>query len=110
MTFARPLFISPDNKHTPACGKPGTTIGSEWRFSSYWENEQGEQWIATVAGNDKKLTVRAGGLGWDRLYQFNGKHLKDLQDNLIVIGKAETLWLQACYSVLVYRLKAAGRE
>jgi len=97
MTIRHPVFISRDNHHIQNCGNPGTTDGDKSRFSSYFENEDGDQWIAQKIGTDDKLTVRGGDADWDVLYEYDGSILKDHLGDYIILRASERLWLQACY-------------
>jgi hypothetical protein len=94
MTIRHPVFISRDNQHF---GNAGTADGAKSRYSSYFENMLGEQWIAEKFGTADKLSVRGGDIDWEILYEYDGFFLKDLLGNLIVLQKSERLWLQACY-------------
>ena len=94
MTIRHPVFISRDNRHP---GNAGTTDGDKSRFSSYFENTVGEQWVAEKFGADDKVWVRGGDIDWDLVYVYDGTMLKDRLGRSIVLEESERLWLQACY-------------
>jgi len=103
LTLRHPVYISPDNKHSASCGKPGTVDGGAWGFSSYFENAHGEQWIATAEKGYGFITIRGGDIAWGTICHFDGSSFRDQGGGLLIIEDEVALWAQACYLTMQRR-------
>ncbi len=93
-----PLFAA-HNFHPPDVS--GTAPVIDWpdkRYSAYFENEHGEQWM--LWQDDDGVHFACGDLGWD-IYTFSIAQLKQRTVHLgLILGHAEHAWFLACFSAI----------
>ncbi|MFN0053030.1 MAG: hypothetical protein ACKV0T_12665 [Planctomycetales bacterium] len=81
------------NNHTPQCGDPPVISGDDPSvYIGYFENPFGEQWIFTYNHETRKAELRGGDVGWDTVLSVVNGTVEG-----IIFGKAELLWLLACW-------------
>lgn len=82
------------NHHSLSCGDPPKVDGTSGKqYIGYFENPFGEQWIFIYDRDDRRAILRGGDVGWNTQLEV----LDGAVPNL-VLGKAEQLWLQACWT------------
>ena len=81
------------NHHSASCGDPPIIeCDADSFYIGYFENPFGEQWIFIKDRNTGEATLRGGDVGWNTVMQVIDGRVADL-----ILGKAEQLWLQACW-------------
>ena len=74
------------NQQSKDCGEPPSIDGDDHKFSSYFQNGDGEQWIA-YWDDEKGLCFRGGDIGWD---------MERVSMMGLVLNTAEQAWVIAC--------------
>ena len=95
--MSNPFFLI-WNKHDPSGGEPPTIsneLGSN--YCGYFQNRFGEQWVFVYDPERKVGELRGGDIGWDKTVIVRDGRADDL-----VLGKAEALWLQACWNAATF--------
>jgi hypothetical protein len=82
-----------DNLHVDGCG-PTPTGDAGGSYLSYFENQEGEQWV--FVGNCKtgRAEIRGGDAGWENVYEVTLDHPSPLN---LILNDAERTWLIACF-------------
>jgi hypothetical protein len=94
--MTNPLFAM-WNKHTAACGvAPAITNRSGDQYYGYFQNRFGEQWVFVYDPERKVGELRGGDIGWDTVALVTDGHVE------VLLGKAETVWLQACWQAATF--------
>ena len=90
--MTEPLFHV-SNHHVPNSGTSPDVDGDvQGLYFGYFANEYGEQAIYSYEHETGKATVRLGDAGWETVYP-----VVDGQAEGLTLGKAELLWLHACW-------------
>ena len=81
------------NKHGASCGQPPDIDGNErGKYTSYFENEFGEQSIFVYDYETRTGTLYMGDIGWEEPVTITEDSKSDL-----ILNEAEGLWLGACW-------------
>lgn len=90
--MAEPLFRV-SNHHTEPCGTPPAIDGDDpGVYVGYFANDCGEQGIYTFDRRTGEAALRLGDADWTRVYR-----VVDGEPEGLILGRAEALWLQACW-------------
>ena len=89
------IVLIVENAHTASCGNPPALrhCATDDRYTGFFANRYGEQWIVVIDPNAKTGVLRGGDIGWDTEVQIaDGKIVSD-----VVLGDDERCWLDACW-------------
>jgi hypothetical protein len=90
-------FFRISNRHGAGCGDPPTIANEAGnKYYGYFQNRFGEQWVF-VYDHEKKIgELRGGDIGWDTVVLVKDGSVD------VMLGKAETAWLQACWQAATF--------
>ena len=94
--MSKPMFIAA-NAHAECSGPPPQINANDYRFSSFFTNEHGEQWIFVYDEKTDTGIFRGGDIEWEEVRVAS--NAQELLSKLIM-SKAEQLWVQACFESL----------
>ncbi|HEV3261120.1 MAG TPA: hypothetical protein VG013_29985 [Gemmataceae bacterium] len=90
-------FLQISNTHGADCGDPPTiTNESASKYYGYFQNRFGEQWVFVYDQEKKIGELRGGDIGWDTVFIVKEGRVD------VVLGKAETAWLHACWQAATF--------
>jgi hypothetical protein len=91
-------FFAMQNVHSNNCGEPPTFRNGAAKYHGYFENFFGEQWVFVYDHETKTAKLFGGDAGWQ-----NGYLVSDGRAHGLVLGRAELLWLDACWAAATGR-------
>lgn len=77
------------NNHGTNAGIPPTLETGD-QYTSYFENEYGEQWVFTWDGSSNEFALHGGNIGWENPITTQ----EDFTD--LILNNEEQLWVLAC--------------
>ena len=83
------------NTHATSLGEPPTNEASN-TYCGYFQNCLGEEWVFVYDHEKKAGELRGGDIGWDTVVIVEDGHVD------VILGKAETAWLQACWEAATF--------
>jgi hypothetical protein len=90
------LVFKVGNHHAAGCGPPPAIDGdSSNRYSSYFENQWGEQAVFVYDYETDEATLWMGDASWDKPIR-----VVDPKAPGIILGASEALWLAACWKAI----------
>jgi hypothetical protein len=91
-TNGSPFVFHANNVHSDGCGKPPSVVADPSKYSGYFANRHGEQWVVFFDRNTGQGTFRGGDTGWDAVHAV----IEGEADGLI-LNLRERVWLLACW-------------
>jgi hypothetical protein len=88
-------FFAMQNVHSNDCGEPPTFRTDPAKYHGYFENFFGEQWVFVYDHETKAAQLFGGDAGWQ-----NGYSVTDGRALGVILGRAELLWLNACWAAV----------
>lgn len=92
------------NHHVEGCGSAPVVDGDEVKFSSYFENSYGEQWLVWWASDG--VWLAAGDLHWDQRLDLTDPKSLDR----VILEESVILWLLGCLFTLKRKEAPVGLE
>lgn len=82
------------NKHIEECGEPPMITTDHNSFTSYFENEHGEQWLFQYIYGDTHIYLWGGDVGWSDRININ---LSRPGDFVTIMSVREMNWYKNCF-------------
>jgi hypothetical protein len=96
-----PVIFLARNAHLAESGQPPVVETGPDQYTSYFENEHGEQWIFVRQQGAPTATVYGAHIGWEapRTMSSTPEMREDHWSAAgLVLTMAEALWLAACWA------------
>jgi hypothetical protein len=87
------VWLAATNRHTADCGTPPRVAAGGTGYTSYFENEFGEQAVFQF-DEERGTTVRLGDAGWDVAHPVSN----GIAGGGMIATQAEEQWIKACWT------------
>ncbi len=101
MDEERPAIFVARNGYSAQSGQPPVVEAGPGQYTSYFENQYGEQWIFVRQRGAQTATVYGGDIGWEEPRTMSGPPEKQEHYRTaagLVLNMPEALWLAACWA------------
>lgn len=94
--MSKELILAVENRHVESCGHPPGIFKTDPNmFSSYFEDENGDQFIFRFNWDIREGWLWCGDASWEEPFT-----IKQLVDGELVASKATYYWIKACMMVI----------